>query len=269
MGSSSRLISFFHATWRRTAGFFRRSPLIAYPATGVAALAVCGILVWLIAFRVGSEGASDVLSAGASPTPRSTATATVTATATPNVTPTPGGPMQAAGATPGTPAASSGGSTNQGPAAESSMRFKIPSIGVDAPVTIRTIGSDGQMGAPNGRFDVVWYDFSAYAGMGGYPGDGGNAVFSGHVDYHPNYEAVFWDLRLVGPGDLIEVDLPNGTAVRYSVQWTETISPDADFSSYVTQTGQDGITIVTCQGTFNSATHNYDHRLVVRGVRIP
>jgi len=266
MGSSSRVRAFFDSTRRRTAGFFRRQPLIAYPATGAAALVVCGLLVWLFAFRGGSGSAGDVLSAAASPAPRTTATAT--ATGTPNVTPTPE-PMEAAGAASGTPAASSGSSANQGPAAESGMRFKIPSIGVDAPVTIRSIGSDGQMGAPNGRFDVVWYDFSAFAGMGGYPGDGGNAVFSGHVDYHPNYEAVFWDLRLVGPGDLIEVDLPNGTAVRYSIQWTETISPDVDFSSYVAQTGEDIITIVTCQGTFNPATHNYDHRLVVRGVRIP
>ena len=146
------------------------------------------------------------------------------------------------------------------------MRFKIPSIGVDAPVTVRVMGSDGAMGVPNGRFDVVWYDFTAWPGMGGYPGSGGNAVFAGHVDYHPNYEAVFWDLHLVGPGDIIEVDLPDGTPIRYSVQWSKQIGPDDDFSSYVSHTGQDMITIVTCQGTFNSATHNYDHRLVVRGV---
>jgi LPXTG-site transpeptidase (sortase) family protein len=258
----------FDATWRRISAVFRGRPFLAYPATGVAALAVCGLLVWLIAFRGGSEGAGDVLNANVSPTPRSTATAAATRTAGPSVTPAPNATMQAAGATPGAPAGTPVGS-NSGPAAESAMRFKIASIGVDAPVTIRSIGSDGQMGAPNGRFDVVWYDFSAFAGMGGYPGDGGNAVFSGHVDYHPNYEAVFWDLRLVGSGDLIEVDLPNGAVVRYSVQWTETITPDADFSSYVAQTGEDVITIVTCQGTFNPATHNYDHRLVVRGVRIP
>jgi LPXTG-site transpeptidase (sortase) family protein len=268
MGSARGIIALFDAAERRAAGFYRGRPLVAYPATGVAALAVCALLVWLIAFRGGSDGAGDAVRAGASPTPRSTATVTVTATATPNVTSTPE-PMQAAGATPGTPAPSSGGSSDQGPAAESGMRFKIPSIGVDAPVTIRSIGSDGKMGVPNGRFDVVWYDFSAFPGMGGYPGDGGNAVFSGHVDYHPHYEAVFWDLHLVGPGDLIEVDLPNGTAVRYTVQWTETISPDADFTSYVMQTGQDIITIVTCQGTFDPSTRNYDHRLVVRGVRAP
>jgi len=73
---------------------------------------------------------------------------------------------------------------------------------------------------------------------------------------------------LVGPGDVIEVVLPNGTSVRYSVQWSETISHESEFSSYVTKTGADVITIVTCQGTFDAATHNYNSRLVVRGVRI-
>ena len=269
MGSSRRLANFISSTSTRVTNVFRRRPFLAFPVTGASALLLCGLVVWLVAFRGGSEDSAGVLGEEASATPGATATAAITATVTPAVAPTAG--MQAAGATPGTaaPPPESGPANNQAPAAESAMRFKIPSIGVDAPVTIRAIAADGQMGAPNGRFDVVWYDFSAFAGMGGYPGDAGNAVFSGHVDYHPNYEAVFWDLRLVGPGDLIEVDLPSGTIVRYSVQWTETITPDVDFSSYVTNTGQDVITIVTCQGTFNSATHNYDHRLVVRGVRIP
>jgi len=269
MGSSSRLIAFLHDALRRATGYFRRSPLIAYPLTGVAAVALCGLLVWLLAFRGGSESAGEVIARNATPTPRATATVTITPTPTTIPPAVLEAYLAAVAAASEAPAPSGPASAEQGPAAESGMRFKIPGIGVDAPVTVRTIPSNGQMGAPNGRFDVVWYDFSAYAGMGGYPGEGGNAVFSGHVDYHPHYEAVFWDLRLVGPGNLIEVDLPNGTAVRYSVQWSETISPEADFSSYVTQTGQDIVTIVTCQGTFNAATHNYDHRLVVRGLRIP
>ena len=148
------------------------------------------------------------------------------------------------------------------------MRMKIPSIGVDAPVTTRVVGLDGAMGTPNGRFDTVWYDFANFPGMGGYPGSGGNAVFSGHVDYHPHYEAVFWDLHLVGPGDIIEVDLPDGSAIRYAVQWSQQIGPDDNFGTYAARTGQETITIITCQGTFNSTTHQYDHRLVVRGVRV-
>jgi LPXTG-site transpeptidase (sortase) family protein len=158
--------------------------------------------------------------------------------------------------------------TGDGSAPPTGLRMWIPKIGVNAPINVRVIGADGVMGIPNGKDDVVWYDFSGWSGMGGYPGAGGNAVFSGHVDYHPHYEAVFWDLHLVGPGDLIEVDLPDGSAVRYSVQWSKQIGPDDDFTAYAARTSEETITIVTCQGTFNSATHQYDHRLVVRGVRI-
>ena len=269
MGSPSKLTELIQRAIGRVGGYFRRSPLFAYPLTGVAVVAVCGLLVWLLAFRGDSNSAGDSLVSNATPTSRTTAVVTTTPTPTAIPPEVIEAYLAAIAATPESATPSGPASAEEGPATESGMRFKIPSIGVDAPVTVRSLAGDGQMGAPNGRFDVVWYDFSAYAGMGGYPGEGGNAVFSGHVDYHPNYEAVFWDLRLVGPGDLIEVDLPDGRAIRYSVQWSETISPETDFSSYVARTGEDVITIVTCQGTFDSSTHNYDHRLVVRGIRIP
>ena len=57
------------------------------------------------------------------------------------------------------------------------MRVVVPSIGVDAPVSVKTIGPDGVMQPPDEPEDVAWYDFSAR------PGGGGNAVFSAHVDY--------------------------------------------------------------------------------------
>jgi len=244
----------------------RGSPLISATAAVAAVIAVCGLLAWLLLFRGGDDpGAarSDVLAGSVSPT----ATATPTLTPLPSATPTPTAlpPLEAAAA----PAEGSDSHAPSGPAAESGMRMVIPKIGVNAPVTVRTMGLDGVMGTPNGRFDVVWYDFSAFSGMGGYPGSSGNAVFSGHVDYHPHYEAVFWDLRLLAPGDIIEVYLPDGTVARYSVQWSQEIDPASDFSSYCHDTGEATITIVTCQGTFNPSTGQYDHRLVVRGVLTP
>lgn len=270
MGSSNRLTVFFGEARRRVEGFYRRSPRIALPVSGAAVVVVCGLLAWFLLSRGGGGPSTSDSVLGNDVTPQATATATVdagslaaaaaAATSAPEDT-----PVEAAAAPSGSMAPSSASS---GPAAESGMRMKIPAIGVDAPVTTRVIGTDGVMGTPNGRFDTVWYDFSNWTGMGGYPGSGGNAVFSGHVDYHPNYEAVFWDLHLIGPGDIIEVDLPDGTAITYSVQWSQQIGPEDDFSTYAARTGQETITIVTCQGTFNSATHQYDHRLVVRGVRI-
>jgi LPXTG-site transpeptidase (sortase) family protein len=264
MGRSDRLNTLLSGARSRASRTFRRYPRVAFPVSGGAVLGVCGLLVWLVAFNGGgAQSSSDVLSDSASATSHTTLTPSATpATATPDAA------MQAAAAATPAPSGSTG-QDSEGPASGSGMRFKIPSIGVDAPVTVRVMGSDGAMGEPNGKDDVVWYDFSAWSGMGGYPGAGGNAVFSGHVDYHPHYEAVFWDLHLVGPGDLIEVDLPDGSAVRYSVQWSKQIGPDDEFSGYVSRTGEETITIVTCQGTFNSTTRQYDHRLVVRGVRIP
>ncbi len=249
----------------RLTKWLRGSPLVGISAAVAVVVAVCGLAVWLLLFRGGdSPTRSDVLAASASPT----ATATPTLTPLPSATPTPTASplLEAAGA----PAEEGDSHAPSGPAAASGMRMVIPKIGVNAPVTVRTMGSDGVMGAPNGRFDVVWYDFSAaFPGMGGYPGSSGNAVFSGHVDYHPHYTAVFWDLRLLAPGDIIEVYLSDGTVARYSVQWNQQIDPASDFSSYCGATGGASITIVTCQGTFNPSTGQYSHRLVVRGALTP
>jgi LPXTG-site transpeptidase (sortase) family protein len=263
MGSSNGLVE----------GFFRRSPRVTLPLAG-AAVVVCGLLIGLFLIRGGGGTATSDAVLANDVTPHATETATVdpasvvAAAAGPAVPPEET-PVEAASAHATAPSGSTAASNDSaGPAAESGMRMKIPSIGVDAPVTTRVMGLDGVMGTPNGRFDTVWYDFANFPGMGGYPGAGGNAVFSGHVDYHPHYEAVFWDLHLVGPGDIIEVDLPDGTAITYSVQWSQQIGPDENFGAYAARTGQETITIITCQGTFNSTTHQYDHRLVVRGVRV-
>jgi hypothetical protein len=240
----------------------RGSPLVGITAAVVVILAVCGLLVWLFVSHGGSDPGAT-LAGSVSPT----ATATRTLTPLPSATPTAtaAAPLEAAGTS------ADGGDSHapSGPAAESGMCMVIPKIGVDAPVTVRVMGSDGVMGPPNGRDDVVWYDFSAFSGLGGYPGSPGNAVFSGHVDYHPHYTAVFWDLHLLAPGDIIEVHLPNGSVARYAVQWSESIDPESDFSSYCGATGEAIITIVTCQGTFDPSTRQYNYRLVVRGVLIP
>lgn len=142
-------------------------------------------------------------------------------------------------------------------------RLVIPKIGVDAPVV--TLGVDGQgvMQSPRGPFEVGWYDFSAG------PGTGGNAVFSGHVDYASVGAAVFWHLRELGPGDLVEVRLADGTRYQYlvvsSVSYT---SGDAPIAEIVGPTGKDTVTIITCTGTFNREIHQYSHRLVVRAERL-
>jgi LPXTG-site transpeptidase (sortase) family protein len=146
------------------------------------------------------------------------------------------------------------------------MSLTISSIGVNAPVYGRTVGDNGQMGNPKGPWDVIWYDFSGWGGLGGYPGEpGANAVFAGHVDYIHVGPAVFWSIRDLQPGDQVTVNTPNGP-ITYAIQWSQWAEPDQDFTGFVARTGQDSITLVTCIGGF-SAGH-YSNRLIVRGVRI-
>jgi hypothetical protein len=156
----------------------------------------------------------------------------------------------------------------EGEAPTAGMRMVIPRIGVNAPVNVRVMGSDGVMGKPNGKDDAIWYDFSPFGGLGGFPGvPRSNAVFSGHVDFHPNFTAVFWDVRQLVPGDEIDVYLLDGTAVRYVVQWSKWIGDEENFADYAVRTGDEILTIVTCTGTFDPTTRNYSNRLVVRAVR--
>ncbi len=143
------------------------------------------------------------------------------------------------------------------------LRIVIPRIGVDAPITVKGIGADGVMEAPDGPEDVAWYGFTAR------PGSGGNAVFSAHLDYHNYGPAVFAGLNELENGDLVEVYLADGTVYRYevvlSLSYPAETAPSEDI---VGPTSREVITLITCAGSFDQASRRYSHRLVVRAERM-
>jgi sortase (surface protein transpeptidase) len=157
-------------------------------------------------------------------------------------------------------------------------RFRIPRIGVDAPLGIRAVPANLQLPSPAGPADVVLYDFGAAGdSWGGMPG-GGNAIFSGHVDYsyrlpyvEANYHgrAVFFDLRVLAPGDEISIVI-DGLTFTYAVAWKRTLPASGGVWGEVLtrDVGADAITLVTCDGDFNPATQEYNARTVVRAVRV-
>ena len=157
-------------------------------------------------------------------------------------------------------------------------QMRIPAIGVDARVGARTVGRDAIMPSPGGPADIVWYDMVLWSGLGGSPGGGQNAVFSGHVDYadpipyaNVSYrgQAVFSQLRMLSQGDVIEVDY-RGQTLRYRVASRQQVTSggQTDWSTiWSSNTGVDAITLYTCGGAFNFQTREYEDRIIVRATR--
>jgi LPXTG-site transpeptidase (sortase) family protein len=160
------------------------------------------------------------------------------------------------------------GEPGRGPFA--GQRLVIPSIGVDAPFTVKEVGTDGQMPNPNGPEDVAWYDFSQWPGLGGLPladGDGGNVVLAGHVDYINYGPAVFWRLDELKTGDEIQIVMADGTMATYAVEFSKVVDPGAaDWSNLVAATADESVTLITCTGEFEAG--HYTNRHIIWGRRI-
>ena len=280
-----------------------QSPLVRWSALGIAAGVLVGIVVAIVLVSGGGDdGNGDVLITPMTPTPTATRASVVAsaiatpappeATSTPPETPTPTAPATVepteeppptptpTPAPPATPTVSSLSELERrfGEAPDATLgRLRIPVLGVDAPLGQRYVAA--AMPNPTGPGDVVWYDFSEWAGLGGVPGGGANAVFSGHVDYnfpiswaeaHYRGRGVFYDLRLLSPGDVIEVEV-GGKVLRYAVTWTRQVKadgPDTEWLPVLTgDVTADSITLITCGGDFDVATKSYIDRFIVRAER--
>ena len=142
-------------------------------------------------------------------------------------------------------------------------RLRIDAIGVDAPVVTLGVDAEGVMEAPAAPLEVAWYDFSPR------PGWGSNAVFAGHVDFRNFGPAVFWKLRQVRQGDRVQVSLEDGTTYDYHVVSVNLFSADdAPVEAIIGPSGTESLTLITCDGTFNTRTRQYDQRLIVRADRV-
>ena len=140
----------------------------------------------------------------------------------------------------------------------------IPKFDVEGNVITLGLDENRVMEAPDGPWDIAWYDFTAH------PGTGSNAVFSAHVDWYnigpgggPG-GAVFWNLKDLQKGDLIEVQLNDGTLYQYSVTTKRQVDPANDFSPIVGPTDSDIVTLITCGGSFNASLGHYNARIVVQ-----
>lgn len=265
--------------WNRQAMVMRAGLL------GVLGIVIGAILA--VGFLSGDSGGSNDLVARtptpvptATPTPQPTVTPTATHTATSTPTATPE-PTETPEPTP-TPEPSITSLADLVrlygyPPGYDYAHLRIPKLGVDAPVA-RSLVTSGVMDTPEGPATVLWYDLSGWEGLGGAPGEGKNAIFSGHVDiasYVPYADVtyvgpgVFSGLKLLVPGDRIYVDI-NGETLEYQVVWERQIPANSDGWGEIwsSDVETDSITLYTCGGEFDVTQRSYVDRVVLRAERV-
>ncbi len=116
------------------------------------------------------------------------------------------------------------------------------------------------MDAPSGPTDVGWFLGSPR------PGDPGNAILTGHLDWHgpPPRPAVFWRLKELAPGDDLQVRTARGP-LHFTVESTTLYDRNkAPIEQILGFAMGKIITIVTCEGQFITGEHDYTHRRVIR-----
>jgi LPXTG-site transpeptidase (sortase) family protein len=142
-------------------------------------------------------------------------------------------------------------------------RVSVPRVGINAPVEVLSLDQRGAMQDPRTPTAVAWYDFSAR------PGQLGNVVLAGHVDYHNYGPAVFWRLRDLKRGDRVDVTLADGTVFNYEVAslnyYDAATAPVREITG---PTPVESITLITCGGNFNRSNLSYNQRLIVRATRV-
>ena len=143
------------------------------------------------------------------------------------------------------------------------VRIVIESIGVDSPVV--EMGMDEQRipYVPLNGQDVAWYNFSSL------PGEGGNAVLAGHINWQ-QAPAVFSDLDDLQLGETIRLISEDGREYTYQVFANFFLTYENPYAlQLMTPTLWDTVTLFTCGGTWIPDPNerfggSYTNRTVVR-----
>jgi hypothetical protein len=176
------------------------------------------------------------------PLPPSTSTLTPIPSATPRqayVTPTP----------------------DQFEAAGLPVRLEVPAIGVDALVEHVGRLPEGKVDVPRVPADVAWFNESALPGQQSEK----TSIISGHLD-SPAGAAVFYQLRMLVPGDEMVVTYTNGDRYVFVVDEKERYYFDQPPYQKLYGDGESvgrRLNLITCDGAWDRGSANYQQRLVV------
>ncbi|MDQ3064693.1 MAG: class F sortase [bacterium] len=137
--------------------------------------------------------------------------------------------------------------------------LEIPAIDVKSELTNVGLNADGSVEVPKGEnYDkAAWYKHSVT------PGEQGSLVILGHVDSVRTGPSVFFRLAELQPGDQVYVQRADGKTVTYKVNRVAEYAKD-DFPTQDVYNidSQVALRLVTCGGTFNRQTLEYESNIV-------
>ncbi|MCY3887319.1 MAG: class F sortase [Chloroflexi bacterium] len=140
----------------------------------------------------------------------------------------------------------------------------IPRAKIRASVVGLGLAPNGAMGAPDNPDVVGWW------ADGVRPGQAGNLLLDGHVDYTDIHgqkgPGVAWLVREIAAGDVIVIQDAEARAA-YIYRVTESLAVAVDDPTalrFLRPTEAATLTFVTCEGSFDRASLSYADRRVVR-----
>ena len=144
---------------------------------------------------------------------------------------------------------------------QAAWRLDIPRLGVDAQIEPLGLDQDGAMASPSALDMVGWFN------RGPAPGQPGDAVIDGHFGL-PAEPAVFRDLRLLRPGDAIQVVWPDGRVADFRVALSETVAASTQPSGLFARSGPARLSLITCAGKWEQSVRSYSDRLIVTATAV-
>jgi hypothetical protein len=156
--------------------------------------------------------------------------------------------------------------SSSGPTAQTDWVLLVPSARIKASIVRVGLAPGNAFGAPDNPEVIGWWE------SGPAPGQVGNVLLDGHRDYSDLDDnlgtGVCWALPNTGVGDAILIR-DDAASVYYVYEVIETVAVpwnDADAVSYLQSTDDARLTLITCEGSFDTDASNYSKRRIVVAV---
>jgi sortase A len=138
------------------------------------------------------------------------------------------------------------------------VRLMIPSINVNATIQHLGLASNGSIGAPDGPYDVAWFN------AGPKPGEQGSAIISGHYGHwRTGADSVFDNLDKLKKGDKIYVRDDKDNLISFTVESSRTYNLDESPPEILNKTDDAYLNLITCNGDWIQDKKTYTKRLVI------